>query len=357
MLAKAYSSDKKSEIAFCRLYHFMKRWIAILFLSSVYPCFAQQRNNLASIDEEVLSIEPASPADLAHSLTAPYSTGVQKVRAIFSWVAEHIVYKTKKTVIKNPVSKQSRLKPIDSVTANSANEYVAETVIRNQAAVCEGYARLFKTLCDYAGIQSVLITGYARSEINHFNTRFSSNHYWNAVYVDSAWHLLDVTWASGYFTYTSDEFVKYFDDYYFFTPPELFIKDHFPDDLQWTLLTDPPVPEEFYHSPFKQRSFNKYNITSYAPQYGVIHTYLGDTLRFGLKTTDPETDRLKIADTASIDSNMLLTYSSVIFLQPTTTDKISRYHFIVTSENIKWVHLMYNNDIVLRYRLEIKKSK
>jgi transglutaminase superfamily protein len=336
----------------------MKRWVAILFLSAVYNCFSQQNYSLNKIDNDVLSIEPAPPADLAHSLTGSYSTDLQKVRAIFSWVAEHIVYRTKKTIIKNPIlSKTNRLKPIDSVVVNSANDYVAESVIRNQAAVCEGYARLFKTLCDYAGIESVLITGYARGDINHFNTRFSSNHYWNAVFVDSAWHLLDVTWASGYFTYYSDEFVKFFDDQYFFTPPELFIKDHFPDDLQWTLLPEIPTPEEFYHSPFKQKSFNKYNITSYAPVTGVIHTYIGDTLKFGLKATDPETDKQKIADTASIDSNMLLKYSSVIFLQPTMTGKICRYSFIVSSENIKWIHLMYNNDVVLRYRLEINNSK
>ncbi|HEX4372282.1 MAG TPA: transglutaminase domain-containing protein [Puia sp.] len=335
----------------------MKRWVTILFLMAVYNCFAQHNYNLNKIDNDVLSIEPASPANLVYSLTASYSNDFPKVRAIFSWIAEHVVYKTKKTIIKDPSAQQSRLKPIDSVIVNSANEYVAESVIRNQAAVCEGYARLFKTLCDYAGIQSVLITGYARGDINHFNPRFNSNHYWNAVYIDSAWHLIDVTWASGYFTYYSDEFVKSFDDYYFFTPPELFIKDHFPDDLQWTLLPDPPIPEEFYHSPFKQKSFNKYNIISYAPITGVIHTYIGDTLRFALKTTDPENDKQKISDTAAIDSNMLLKYSSVIFLQPTMTDKICRYNFIVSSENIKWVHLMYNGDIVLRYRLEIKKSK
>jgi hypothetical protein len=335
----------------------MKRSVAILFLVTVYNCFAQKNYNLNKIDNDVSSIEPAPPADLVHSLTAPYSTDVQKVRAIFSWIAEHIVYKTKKTVIKSPVSTQrNRLKPIDSVIVNSANEYVAESVIRNQATVCEGYARLFKTLCDYAGIRSVLITGYARGDVYHFGAKFNSNHYWNAVYVDSAWHLIDVTWASGYFTYYSDEFVRSFDDQYFFTPPELFIKDHFPDDLQWTLLPDPPIPEEFYHSPFKQKSFTKYNITSYAPVTGVIHTYVGDTLKFGIKTTDPETDKQKIADTASIDSNMLLKYSSVIFLQPVMTDKICRYNFIVSSENIKWIHLMYNNDVVLRYRLEIKKE-
>jgi hypothetical protein len=335
----------------------MERWITILFLAAVYNCFGQHSYNLNKIDDDVLSIEPASPADLVHSLTAPYSTDLQKVRAIFSWVAEHIDYKTKKTVRKNPSTKRTLLKPIDSVVVNSADEFVAETVLRNQSGVCEGYARLFKTLCDYAGIKCVLITGYARGDMNHIGTKFFSNHYWNAVYVDSAWHLIDVTWASGYFTYYGGEFVKHFDDYYFFTSPELFINDHFPDDLEWTLLPNPPSPEEFRNSPFKQRSFVKYNIISFAPGKGNIETALGDTLRFEIQISDAEPNTKKFADTASLDSDMLAKYSSVVFLQPEIDGKKIKYEFIVSAENIKWLHLMYNNDVILRYKLNIKKGK
>ena len=86
----------------------------------------------------------------------------------------------------------------------------------------------FKTLCDYAGIQCVLITGYARSELNHVGTKFYSNHYWNAIFIDSAWHLVDVTWASGYFISHTSQFIKYFDSTYFCMSPNLFIKRSFP---------------------------------------------------------------------------------------------------------------------------------
>lgn len=319
---------------------------------------AQKSISLGDIDDYVRSIEPAPPADLVDSLTKNYSTDLQKVRAIFSWIAEHIVYKTKKTVIKkSPMHDLKFFKPIDSVNVNSANEFVAETVIRNQSGVCEGYARLFKTLCDYAGIKSVLITGYARGDMYHVGMRFVSNHYWNAVFVDSAWHLIDVTWASGYFTYYGDEFVKHFDDFYFFTPPDLFIRDHFPDDLQWTLLPDPSEPEEFYYSPFKQRAFIKYNIIALAPSTGVLHVSVGDTIKFELHTADAVADKGKVTDTLSLDSTTMEKYSSVAFLQPAITDKRIRYTYIVSSENIKWLHLMYNNDVILCYKLSVKKRK
>jgi transglutaminase/protease-like cytokinesis protein 3 len=336
----------------------MKYPVLILFFFGFNISFAQRSVSLNEIDYQVQSIEPAPAADLAYTLTSTYPTEIQKVRAIFSWIAEHIEYKVKKSNSKvfSP-AKFTLLKPIDSINVSSADEYVAEIVLRNQSGVCEGYARLFKTLCDYAGIRSVLVTGYARGDMNRVGQKFFSNHYWNAVFADSAWHLLDVTWASGYFTYYGSEFIKHFDDYYFFTPPDLFIRDHFPDDLQWTLLNDPPAPDEFSNSPFKQRAFIKYNIVSFSPKKGFITASVGDTIRIDLETTDALADKRKAVDTASLDSNMLSKYSSVVFLQPVVEGKKIKYEYPVTSANVEWLHIMYNNDVILRYKLKIKKDK
>ena len=43
-------------------------------------------------------------------------------------------------------------------------------------------------------------------------------------------------------------------------PPMQFIQDHFPEDLQWTLLPDPPLVSEFHYSPFKHSAFIKHKI-------------------------------------------------------------------------------------------------
>ena len=85
---------------------------------------------------------------------------------------------------------------------------------------------------------------------------------------DSAWHLLDATWASGYIS--RNEFVHDYDAQYFLTAPEIFIKDHYPDDPRWTLLDESPLPGEFNNSPFKQKSFIKYQFTSYYPTRPVL---------------------------------------------------------------------------------------
>ena len=86
----------------------------------------------------------------------------------------------------------------DNTPLKPLSERVAETVLQRKVAVCDGYARLFTTLCDYAGIRSAIIVGYARAGTNKPAKRFGINHYWNAVMIDGNWYLLDATWASGY---------------------------------------------------------------------------------------------------------------------------------------------------------------
>jgi transglutaminase/protease-like cytokinesis protein 3 len=151
-------------------------------------------------------------------------------------------------------------------------------------------------LCDYAGLRSEIITGYARTNMQQMGSQFKPNHRWNAVLIDSTWNLLDVTWGSGFISY-SDQFVKAYDDYYFLTPPEDFIRDHYPEDYRWTLLSDPPTLREFYRTPFKHSAFSKYTISSFAPAKGVIEVSVGDTINIELTMVDIENKRKIAPDT------------------------------------------------------------
>jgi hypothetical protein len=178
------------------------------------------------------------------------------------------------------------------------------------------------------------------------------------VLIDSAWHLLDATWASGFISY-SDQFVKAYDDYYFLTPPEHFIKDHYPQDYRWTLLPDPPTLQEFHRTPFKHSAFSKYSILSFAPGKGVINATIGDTIRIELTMTDIENKRMIAPDTLA-DAVNWLPENNVINLSEfvTTRDKNKiSYQYLVNSESSEWLNVIYNEDVVLRYRLNVKKMK
>ncbi len=319
----------------------------------------QQQVSFYEIDHRVKSIEPASPAQLAFLLTAGYTSEKEKVRSIFSWITEHITYRVRKTGIKTNTVTTRALLP-DTGGWKSANDMMAEMVLQSKSAVCDGYARLFKSLCDYAGLRSAVITGFAKGDLSR-QPPFRCNHTWNAVYIDSAWRLLDVTWASGYTSYSGDQFFKRYDEKYFLAMPEDFLTDHFPDDLRWTLMEKPTAPPELMHAPYKSRSFAKYRISNYMPQTGIIEAAVGDTVQLFLESADWLADSKMAADTiTAFDSVLQKINPSLAFVEPLATDKNKqqlRYIFTVEDNTKEWLHVVYNNDTILRYRLKVKKEK
>lgn len=177
--------------------------------------------------------------------------------------------------------------------------------------------------------------------------------------IDSSWYLLDATWASGYLSKDGDEFVRDYDANYFLSSPEHFIRDHYPDDARWTLLPDSKVPDEFKRSPFKQKSFAKYSITSFYPSTGVIETFVGDTLHLNLVTSATEIGR-NVCPDLLLDSAIYTHSPSWVFLQPDKDSALQNQHdytYTVSSPDVEWLYLLYNNDMVLRYKINVKKKR
>jgi transglutaminase/protease-like cytokinesis protein 3 len=334
------------------------KWCAgILLILFINPSFSQKRSvDFNSIDWKVLSIEAETPEQLSHKLTDGYKTDLEKVRAIFRWITENISYNvrgpyknsSKRFLIEEPEDTSSLLKPL--------NQRVAEIVLKNRYAVCDGYARLFKTLCDFAGVRSETISGFAR--YGGSGARFRSNHAWNAVFLDSTWYLLDATWASGYTNYNGTEFIKRYDERYFLTPPHNFIYDHYPDDPRWTLLPTPPTLNEFNQTPYKYLAFVKFKIVSYQPSKGIIEANVGDTIRFELETNEPKKN-LYVSQTPYGDSVIYYIYGDTFFPETTGVQsgkKIS-YSYIIKPVETGWLYVVYNDELLFRYKLNVKKSK
>ena len=334
----------------------MKSLFTFFFSLAMKLSFSQgQTVNLAYVDRKVQKVEVSSPDSLAQKLTSSYVTDLEKLRSIFRWITENISYRTKNVVgsrrsIKYMIEEEDTL-------SQSLNERIAVEVLKKREAVCDGYARLFKILCDYAGLRSEIITGYARSNIDRVGSYFKSNHRWNAVFLDSSWHLLDVTWASGYISY-GDQFIKAYDNYYFMTPPEQFIRDHYPEDSRWTLLTNPPTLKEFYRTPFKHSAFSKYSIVSFAPAKGIIEASVGDTIKVELTMGNNEKHEIA-PDTLKDDTHILPLAFSLDSLKPVFNDDKKRisYQYTINSPSVEWLNVMYNDDVILRYKLNIRKNK
>jgi transglutaminase/protease-like cytokinesis protein 3 len=325
----------------------MKFFLAILFFLPLRFYSQVGQTNFYPIDSKVGSIFVSKADTLSKQLASLGKTDLEKVRAIFRWITEHIDYNVMPFGQRKNVSRQFYKEPEDSgITLPPLNERIATKILSTGVAFCDGYSRLFKTLCDHAGIKAEVIYGYARTDNNR---RFAVNHTWNSVYIDSTWYLLDVTWASGFVSY-GNEYIRQYNDFYFLTPPNEFIREHYPEDLQWTLLKDPPVYREFVQSPFRYSGFIKAGLSSYFPAKGVIDVSVGDTVLIELKARAEVRD-LFVSESPVLDTAQLTKLSTV----NTRGEKLVLKYNITTVTG-EWLYVFCNEELALRYKLNVKKE-
>jgi hypothetical protein len=141
--------------------------------------------------------------------------------------------------------------------------------------------------------------------------------------------------------------------------PVDFIKDHFPEDIKWTLLSNPPTLKEFECSPLKTHAFVKSKISSYKPLKGLIEVTAGDSLLIEIETTNID-NYLTASPTVSFDSSGLLLDSTIIAIHASSNkivgNKISCIYPIPTGK-LGWLHIILNDEVVLLYKLKNKKDQ
>ncbi len=235
-----------------------------LILAAVFSGSAADPNPYAAIDRHALAAPrsaEASVQSLARYLTKPCRNDTEKARAIYRWVAANIRYDTQAYF-------SGRLRSSGAAGA-----------LRNRTAVCEGFSSLFEALGKAAGLEIVTVSGWARgygSEVGE-PIRGGPDHAWNAVRVNGHWKLVDPTWGGGVLD-EAGKYVRRFDEYFFFTPPEKLIATHFPEDAAWQLLDPAVTRAQFDGQPFIRPAF----------------------FRFGLETASHGTCRIEAVDTVLV---------------------------------------------------------
>jgi len=197
-------------------------WITgVLFLSGA---FSQDWNS----DSLALSIPAdvtASPEDFGLYLKNRFPDQTERVKALFSWLASHIIYDF------NHIESLNRFESMD--------EFVLYTM-KNEKAVCQGYAEVFTAVCNRMGVPAITVHGYNRIEGRLKN---DLGHAWNVARIDDNWFLFDPTWGSGYVD--NGRYHKRFDTFYFMTPPDSLIESHMPFDPIWQLRDYPITHDQF----------------------------------------------------------------------------------------------------------------
>ncbi len=199
----------------------MRNGVCFLFflLAGIWPLAAQIPDGQIDARAHAIRLGKLDLIQLTDSLTRPYATDREKVRAIFTWITDNIGYDCNFQNGRDPL-----MDNVDRLT-NDIERRIA-VVLKNRRALCGGYAFLFKTMCDLAEIEARVVEGKAYG--GHTE---AEGHAWNAVRLDSRWYWLDLTWASG--SCSNGRFQRTQQENYFLSPIKRMLYSHRPAEDFW----------------------------------------------------------------------------------------------------------------------------
>lgn len=348
-----------------------------LFLILLLPAFAFPQNkneNFNAVDSFVKTVKYKNDLfALTNTLTNPYSEQVYKARAIFRWITANIGYNYKyynKYYYRGKEPKSFKCKGEKNCEAERIaweTKYI-NNVLQNKKTVCQGYAMLFKKMCDIAGLQSEIIPGYVRTEYYQVGTAGTLDHAWNVILIDSTYYLLDATWAAGFCTKDENEkllsFSKDYNDYYWLTSPSDFVRNHYPQNDKWTLLYN-YSKDSFALNPYYAPHEIK-NIKLISPASGVINVTKGDTIHFKIdyagffKDLQINTNlfrnpdiwtwndiskrkRVRMLDTFAVKKQQYVNYEK--------NNNLYSFDYVVTDNSLYYLDILFDRQRVMRFKV------
>jgi hypothetical protein len=240
----------------------MKKWLFfVLPVCMFLNAQAQKKDNVSfsKVDAYVASLGSMRDVYLKNIVdTLTHRQNDPKMimtRALYVWEARNIDYN------------------VDGAHHAKQNNTSASAALNNRLATHEGYANLFKTMCDMARINCVIITGLAKFSPSNIGELGKWNeHTWNAVEINGVWYPIDVTWGAGSTDRRFKEFKRSYTDAWFMPNKELFALSHFPKDKKWQLIDSPINKSNFTFAPIVGPSAMKNEIY---PAEGVRGNFRG----------------------------------------------------------------------------------
>jgi len=199
----------------------MKNLMVALFTLCFVQLQAQVGNEFKAADIIALNAPDscqASVGALGRYFSSSFKSPAFRARAIFTWTAMNISY---------DISNKGKV-----TAATPYNELVDKTM-ETRKAICQGYASVFKALCDACGISAYIVQGYTRQN-GHIN---DLSHAWIMAVIDSSYYGFDPTWGAGYMN--KGNYQRYYNDQFFMIKPGILIQDHMPFDPIWECLSAP----------------------------------------------------------------------------------------------------------------------
>lgn len=168
------------------------------------------------------------------------------IREVCSEISSHTSNKFLKAKLAHDVTALLLFYDDANYWNNSIPQQDLAYVLKRRRAVCEGYANLFKALCDGLNLPCEKVHGYARgvgANEQGWEDPTDSNHAWNMVKIENNWYLVDCTWDSGHMNGRTS--VQEYNTEWLFVQPEHMIYSHYPSRASHQLLKSPLTPQEF----------------------------------------------------------------------------------------------------------------
>ena len=247
---------------------------SLLFILFSNYSFAQQLNKYASVDDyvnKIGSLDSFNVASISDTITKQFDTKINKVRAIYYWIANNIA--------------------IDPKASHSNDNKNAHPALVNQyrRATSKGFALLFQEMCSLANIRCLVVDGFTRNTTEDFdNIPDEANYSWNVVQLGKSaeeWFYVDATKASGSLDKRQTTFTKEFTSNCFFADKQLFNLDHYPDNSAWLFGDGTRSIKDFFTFPIIGKTAYSIGLQKPFPKNGYIKTSLSKSVRFSFSYT------------------------------------------------------------------------
>jgi len=194
--------------------------LALLFSNFIYCQYEAVDNKMNEIPKEF----EKTTDKIANFIIQNFTSENDKIRAAFYWTASRINYDVDNMFNQKPQTSEEKI----------------ATTLNTKKGVCMHYSEVFNDICNKIGVKSCLVDGYTKQ--NGEIAKIS--HVWNVCKIDGKWYLFDTTWAAGYVN--GNAYYKKFNNAFYKSNVENFLKTHMPFDYMWQLNEKPITNDEFY---------------------------------------------------------------------------------------------------------------
>lgn len=253
----------------------MKTIIVLLFSIITIQASAQSHKDFSAVDSYVKtlgSLDTLNMGTISSRVTKKFPDNLDKVRAIFDWIAYNISYDFK------------------AARNNNNDKSSSDEILKSRKATSVGYAALFQDMCSVVKIRCLTVDGYTRNDVEQIGEKPDEfNHTWAVVQLGQSpesWFYVDPAWGSGYTDDKLTSFTRAFNDRYFFANNTVYNYQCFPDNIHWQLGTGPKALKEFINLPLVKPAAHDFDLKSFVPATGFIKTKSSKAVQFSIKIAD-----------------------------------------------------------------------